>query len=54
MPAFPSVVSVLVSFVRSLDELKAGHAGGRLRRPSSAGSTLAPARRAYLPPLPTL
>jgi single stranded DNA-binding protein len=41
MPGFRSVVSVRVRFVgRSfLYELKAGPAGGRLRRPSSAGRT---------------
>ena len=40
MLAFRSVVSVLVSFAweEFLYELKAGPAGGRLRRPSSAGS----------------
>jgi hypothetical protein len=67
MPAFRSVVSVLVSFPIPLEgtqphhrrenflyTLKAGPAGGRLRRPSSAGSdttvTEAPAslfRRAW-------
>jgi hypothetical protein len=37
MPAFRTVVSVLVSYVweKFLYELKAGPAGGRLRRPSS-------------------
>ena len=46
MPVFRSVVSVLVSCngeVRGEDflyELKAGPAGGRLRRPSSAGNPL--------------
>jgi hypothetical protein len=39
MLAFRSVVSVLVSSCEDLlDELKAGPAGGRLRRPSSAGN----------------
>jgi hypothetical protein len=46
MPAFRSVVSALVSFVgRSFStNFKAGPAGGRLRRPSSAGK---PNRREF-------
>ena len=40
MPAFRTVVSVLVRSCEDfLYELKVGPAGGRLRRPSSAGST---------------
>jgi hypothetical protein len=46
MPASRSVVSVLLrgSWETFLYTLKAGPAGGRLRRPSSAGSTTAKPR----------